>query len=231
MTINQRVLRKANDDVRYVRGASRRAAQIEFPIPNALLQKASQEFLPMTQAFLHNGTAKLEIRLKKLMAARRSMHDVGGYAVLRQDHRANSLCGRPFLRSGGFSQVPRVYVESLQPSDKQVFLPRPIEVDRGAGYSCLFRDIVDRRSAVTELAKPLYRRSENLFSRILGFRPSMLFHTPMMPFSPRQRYQGCQEASRSQIALGGLRRNRLLMTYRLYCEALWSLSYPWREDQ
>jgi hypothetical protein len=90
MTINQRVLRKANDDVRYVRGASRRATQIEFPIPNALLQKTSQEFLPMTQAFLHNGTAQLEIRLKKLMAARRSMHDVGGYAVLRQDHRANA---------------------------------------------------------------------------------------------------------------------------------------------
>lgn len=200
MTINQRVLRKANDDVRYVRGAGRGAAQIEFPIPNALLQKASQEFLPMTQAFLHNGTAKLEIRLKKLMAARRSVHDVGGYAVLRQDHRANSFCGRPFLRSGGFSDFPRVYVESLQPSDKQVFLPRPIEVDRGARYSCLFGDIVDRSSAVTEFAKPPYRRSENLVSRVLGFRRSTLFHTPMMPFSPLQRYQGCQEASRPKIA-------------------------------
>ena len=154
----------------------------------------------MTQAFLHNGTAKLEIRLKKLMAARRSMHDVGGYAVLRQDHRANSFCGRTFLRSGGLSEVPRADVESLQPGDKQVLLPRPIEVDRGARYSCLFRDIVDRGSAITELAKPLYRRTENLFSRILGFRSSMLFHAPMMPFSPRQRYRECKKASQPKIA-------------------------------
>ena len=169
----------------------------------------------MTQAFLHNDTAKLEIRLKKLMAARRSVHDVRGYTVLCHNHCANSFCGRPFLRSGGFSELPRVYVESLQPRDKQVFFPRPVEIDRGACYSCLFCDIVDRSAAVTELAKPLYGPSENLLSRVLGFRPSMLFHTPMMPFSPFKRYQRYQKTSRSKISWP-LRRNRLLMTYRLY---------------
>ncbi len=156
----------------------------------------------MTQAFLHDGTAKLEIRLEKLMAARRSVHNVGGYAVLRHDHCANSFCGRPFLRSGSFSEVPRLYVESLQPSDEQVFLSSPIKVDRGARYSCFLCDIVDRGSAVTELTKPPYRRSENLLSRVLGFRPSMLSHAPIMPFSPFKRYQSCQRLSRSIIARG-----------------------------
>jgi len=156
----------------------------------------------MTQAFLHNGTAKMEIRLEKLMAAGRSVHDVRCYAVLRHDHCANSFCGRPFFRSGGFGEVPRVYVESLQPSDEQVFLPPPIKVDRGARYSCFLCDIVDRGSAVTEPTKPLNRGSENLLSRVLGFRPSMLSHTPIMPFSPFKRYQSCQKLSRSIIARG-----------------------------
>src|SRR5260370_12346434 len=66
----------------------------------------------MTEAFLHNGPAKMEIRLEKLMAAGRSVHDVRCYAVLRHDHCANSFCGRPFFRSGGFGEVSRVYVES-----------------------------------------------------------------------------------------------------------------------
>src|SRR6266853_2775774 len=128
----------------------------------------------MTQAFLHDGTAKLEIRLEKLMATRRSVHNVGGYAVLRHDHCANSFCGRPFLRSGSFSEVPRLYVESLQPSDEKVFLSSPIKVDRGARYSCFLCDIVDRGSAVTELTNPLNRGSENLLSPGLGCRRSIL---------------------------------------------------------
>jgi hypothetical protein len=196
MTIKQRVLRKADDDARDVCSAARRSAQIEFAIPNALLQEASHEFLPMTQTFLHDRTAKLEIRLKKLMAARSSVHDVGGYAVLRHDHCANSFRGRPSFRSRGFSKVPRAHVESLQPGNKQVFLPLPIKVDRSAGYSRLLCNIVDRGSAVTELTKPLNRRSENLLSRVLGFCPSVIFHTPMMPFSVFKRYQRCQRLSR-----------------------------------
>src|SRR5260370_7327204 len=133
------------------------------------------------------------------MAARRSVHNIGGYAVLRHDHCANSFCGRPFLRSGSFSEVPRVYVESLQPGDEQVFLSSPIKVDRGARYSCFLCDIVDRGSAVTELTKPPYRRSQNLLSRVLGFRPFMLSHAPIMPFSPFKRYQTFQKLSPSII--------------------------------
>src|SRR5260370_26535321 len=151
----------------------------------------------MTQAFLHDGTAKLEIRLEKLMAARRSVHNVGGYAVLRHDHCANSFCGRPFLRSGSFSEVPRLYVESLQPSDEQVFLSSPIKVARGARYSFFLCDIVDRGSAVNELNKTPYRGSQNLFSRVLDFPPSLLSHPPISPFSPFHRYQSCQKLSRS----------------------------------
>jgi len=41
MPIKQRVLRKANDDARYVCSGARRSTQIEFAIPNALLQEAS----------------------------------------------------------------------------------------------------------------------------------------------------------------------------------------------
>ncbi len=41
MPIKQRVLRKANDDARYVCSVARRSTQIEFAIPNALLQEAS----------------------------------------------------------------------------------------------------------------------------------------------------------------------------------------------
>jgi hypothetical protein len=196
MTIKQRVLRKADDDARDVCSAARRSAQIEFAIPNALLQEASHEFLPMTQTFLHDRTSKLEIRLKKLMAARSSMHDVGGYAVLRHDHCANSLCGWSSFRSGGFSKVPRAHVESLQPGNKQVLLPLPIKVDRSARYRCFLCDIVDRGSSVTELTKPLYRCFENLLSSILGFCPSVIFHTPMMPFSAFKRYRRCQRLSR-----------------------------------
>src|SRR5258706_9468215 len=134
----------------------------------------------MTQAFLHNGTAKMEIRLEKLMAAGRSVHDVRCYAVLRHDHCANSFCGRPFFRSGGFGEVPKVYVESLQPSDEQVFLPPPIKGDRGARYSCFLCDIVDRGSAGTSLTKTLNPGSQNLFSPVPRFRPFMLSPTPIL---------------------------------------------------
>jgi hypothetical protein len=45
MPIKKRVLRKANDDVRcYVCGAARGSTQIEFAIPNAFLQKTSQQW-------------------------------------------------------------------------------------------------------------------------------------------------------------------------------------------
>src|SRR5258706_11895362 len=90
----------------------------------------------MTQAFLHNGTAKMEIRLEKLMAAGRSVHDVRCYAVLRHDHCANSFCGRPFFRSGGFGEASRLYVESPHPPDENVFLPPPIKVHRCPPSSC-----------------------------------------------------------------------------------------------
>jgi len=106
--------------------------QIEFSVPNSLLQEVSQEFLSMAQAFLHDGTAKPEVCLEQLMAALCAVDDVGSCAILSQDHCTDPLGGRPFLRSRGFGKVPRVLVESLQTGNKQVFLPPPIEVDRGA---------------------------------------------------------------------------------------------------
>ena len=48
MRIKQRVLRKANDDARYVCGAGRGSVQIEFAVPDALLQEASEGFLALT---------------------------------------------------------------------------------------------------------------------------------------------------------------------------------------
>src|SRR5258708_8689546 len=117
----------------------------------------------MTQGFLRNGRDKMDSRLEKLMAAGRSVHDVRCYAVLRHDHCANSFCGRPFFRSGGFGEVPRAYVESLQPSDEQVFLPPPIKVDPGARYSCFLFDIVDRGSAVNQPSKPPNPRAPKIF--------------------------------------------------------------------
>src|SRR6267378_3213519 len=120
--------------------------------------------------------AKLEICLEDLRAACRTVYDVGACAVLRDDHRFNSLCGRPFLRSGGLSKTPRVFVESLQSGNKQVFLPLPIQINRGACYSSFFCDIINRGPAITEITKPLYRRYENSLSRVFGFRSSWLFH-------------------------------------------------------
>src|SRR5207248_4430125 len=111
--------------------------------------------------------AKPEIRLKNLMAACSSVDDVRGRAVLRQHRPLDSFCGRPLLRSGRFSKPSAVYVESLQPSNKQVFLLFPIKIDRGARYSRLLGNIIDGRSAVTELAKSLYRRHENLLSCVI----------------------------------------------------------------
>jgi hypothetical protein len=53
MPIEQRVLRKANDNMRYICGTGRGSAQIELAVPNAPFQKVDQEFLSMTKAFFH----------------------------------------------------------------------------------------------------------------------------------------------------------------------------------
>lgn len=102
--VKQRVLRKADENVRYVGGAGGGSAKIEFAVPYALFQEASQQFLSLAQPLLHDGSAKAEIDFKKFMAARRAVDDVGGCA----DNCADSFCGRPFLRSGGFRKVPGV---------------------------------------------------------------------------------------------------------------------------
>jgi hypothetical protein len=74
----------------------------------------------------------------------------------------------------------------------------------------------------------LYRPSENLLSRVVGFGPFMVRHTPMMPFSLFKRYQSCQKLSRSENRMRTNRRIRLFMTYRLYCEASSDFSSPRR---
>ena len=181
--IKQRVLRKANDDVRYDCRADRGPARFEFAVSNALLHETGQESLAMAQAFLDHSPSELKVCLKELMAACCAVDDVGSRAVLRHDSCENSFSGRPFLRSGGFGQDPRLRVKSLQPSHKKVLLPLPIQVDRGARQSGFFGDIVDRGSAVTEPAKSLYGRYENPLSGVFGFRGSVLFHASMMPRS------------------------------------------------
>lgn len=135
----------------------------------------------MAQAFLDHSLSELKVCLKELMAAFRPVDDVRSRAVLRHDSCENSFCGRPVLRSGGFGKNPRLRVKSPQPSYKKVLLPLPIEVDRGARQSSFCCDIVDRGSAVPELAKPLYGRNENLLCRIFGFFPSRSFHASIMP--------------------------------------------------
>ena len=57
MPIEQRVLRKANDNMRYICGTGRGSAQIELAVPNAPLQQAGQQFLSMTKAFFHERAA------------------------------------------------------------------------------------------------------------------------------------------------------------------------------
>jgi hypothetical protein len=100
--------------------------QIEFAFSDALFQKTGEDFLPGTKAFLHDGTTKPEIRFKNLMTARSPVDDVGACAVLSHDRPQDSFCGRPFLRRGRLSKVPSVRVESLEPSNKQVFLSLPL---------------------------------------------------------------------------------------------------------
>ena len=106
--IKQGVLRKANDDVRYVCRADRGPARFEFAVSNALLHEAGQESLAMAQAFLDHSPSELKVCLKELMAACCAVDDVGGCAVLSHDHCVHSFRGRPFLRSGRFSKVPRM---------------------------------------------------------------------------------------------------------------------------
>src|SRR5260370_30470838 len=111
--IKQRVLRKANDDVRYVCRADRGPARFEFAVSNALLHEAGQESLAMAQAFLDHSPSELKVCLEEFMAACRAVDDVGSRAVLRHDSCQNSFFGRPFLRSGGFVQNPRFLRKSL----------------------------------------------------------------------------------------------------------------------
>ena len=216
MPIKQRVLRKANDDVCYVCRADRGPARFEFAVSNALLHEASQEFLAMAQAFLDRSPPKLKVCLKEFVAACRPVDDVRSRAVLRHDSCENSFFGRPFLRSGGFSKNPRLRVKSLQPSHKKVLLPLPIEVDRGARQSSFCCDIVDRGSAVPELAKPLYGGKENLLCRIFGFFPSRRFHASIMPRVVIYVKSGLPTSlHRLKNRPGLARRNRLFMPYRL----------------
>ena len=220
--IKQRVLRKANDDVRYVCRADRGPARFEFAVSNALLHETGQESLAMAQAFLDHSPSELKVCLKELMAACCAVDDVGSRAVLRHDSCENSFFGRPFLRSGGFGQDPRLRVKSLQPSHKKVLLPLPIQVDRGARQSGFFGDIVDRGAAVTELAKPLYGRNENLLCRVFGFFPSRHFHAPIMPRDSHLcEIRAPRKPSQLEKPSGLARRNRLYMPYRL---PLWNTS-------
>jgi len=232
--IKQRVLRKANDDVRYACRADRGPARFEFAVSNALLHEAGQESLAMAQAVLDHSPSELKVCLKELMAACCAVDDVGSRAVLRHDSCENSFFGRPFLRSGGFSKNPRLRVKSLQPSHKKVLLPLPIQVDGGARQSGFFGDIVDRGTAVPELAKPLYGRKENLLCRIFGFVPSRRFHASIMPRDCHLcEIRAPHKPSQLEKPPGLARLNRLFTSYRLpfWNNLVRHLSCPRREDQ
>jgi hypothetical protein len=233
LPIKQRVLRKANDDMCYVCRADRGSGRFKFALSNALLQEARQECLAMAQAFLDRSPPKLKVCLKELMAAYRTVDDVRSRAVLRHDSCENPFLGRPLLRGCGFSKNPRMRVKSLEPSHKKVLLPPPIEVDRGARQSSFCCDIVDRGSTVPEVAKSPYGGNENLFRRILGFFRSRRFHASIMP---RDRHlceiRAYHEPPRLEKSNGIIRRNRLLLPYRLpFLEPRKALSCPGRECQ
>jgi len=232
--IKQRVLRKANDDVRYVCRADRGPARFEFAVSNALLHEAGQESLAMAQAFLDRSPPKLKVCLKEFVAAFRPVDDVRSRAVLRHDSCENSFFGRPFLRSGSFGKNPRLRVKSLQPSHKKVLLPLPIQVDRGARQSGFFGDIVDRGAAVTELAKPLYGSNENLLCRVFGLVPSRRFHASIMPRDCHLcEIRAPHKPSQLEKPPGLARLNRLFTSYRLpfWNNLVRHLSCPRREEQ
>ena len=108
MAIQQRTLRKADDNVCNVCGTGGGAVQIEFAVPDTLLHETSDQSLSMLKAFLDYSAAKVEIGLKKLMAARRAVDDVGGCAVLRDDGGADSFGRRAFLCSSSLSKITRL---------------------------------------------------------------------------------------------------------------------------
>src|SRR5260370_27474483 len=138
--IKQRVLRKANDDVCYVCRTDRGSARFEFAVSNALLHEASQESLAIAQAFLDHSPTELKVCLKELMAACCAVDDVGSRAVLRHDSCENSFFGRPFLRSGGFGQDPRLRVKMPQPTPKKALPPLPKQDEPSARPTGLLRD-------------------------------------------------------------------------------------------
>src|SRR5258706_10860729 len=119
--IKQRVLRKANDNVRYVCRADRGPARFEFAVSNALLHEAGQESFATAQAFLDRSPPKLKVCLKEFVAACRPVDDVRSRAVLRHDSCENSFFGRPFLRSGGFSKNTKLRVKMLHAHHKKSF--------------------------------------------------------------------------------------------------------------
>src|SRR5258708_28367473 len=104
--IKQRVLRKANDNVRYVCRADRGPARFEFAVSNALLHEAGQEAFAMAQAFLDHSPSELKVCLKELMAACCAVDDVGSRAVLAHYGCENSFFRPSFLPRGRFGHSP-----------------------------------------------------------------------------------------------------------------------------
>ena len=179
--VKQPVLRKRNYDSCHIAWCRAGSTEFEFSLLNALLQELGENSFCVEYAFIHKLAAKFEVGLEHLMTTCRAMDNIGGRTVLRQDHSLDSLSSGSLSCSSLLCKGLRVCVKSLQSGNKQVFLPLPIQINRGACYSSFFCDIIDRGSAVPELAKPLYRRQENSLSRVFGFRPYTTCHTSIMP--------------------------------------------------
>src|SRR5260370_29794408 len=101
----------------------------------------------MTQAFLDHSPSELKVCLKELMAACCAVDDVGSRAVLRHDSCENSFFGRPFLRSGGFCQDPKLRGKTHQPHPKKLLPSLTIKVHPCARPTHLFWPLVACSSA------------------------------------------------------------------------------------
>lgn len=189
--IKQPVLRKRDYDFCHIAWCRAGSTEIEFSILNALLQEFGENSFCVAYAFIHRLAAKFEVGLEYLMATCRAMDNIGSRTVLRQDHFLDSL-GRGALRCGTLlSEGLRVCIKPLEASNKEVFLPLPIEVDRGARQSGFFCNVADRGPAIPEIAEPLNRGYKNSLSRVFGFRSSRLFHNiDDAIFSDGQRNEG-----------------------------------------
>ena len=130
--VKQPVLRKRNYDSCHIACRGTGSMKIEFSILNAFLQEPGKDSFGVEYAFFHKLTAKFEVGLEHLMATCRAVDNIGSRTVLRQDHCLDSLSSGSLSCSTLLCEGLRVFMKLLESGNKQIFLPLPIQVDRGS---------------------------------------------------------------------------------------------------